>query len=128
MSHSPSEVRVMVYDGHCNVCSGWAQFHYRHTMPRPFKLVAMQSVEGRELLRSNGIDPENPATFLVLDGGRRLIESDAAIHVVTELGGLWRLVGTARMVPRAWRDALYRLLARNRYRWFGKRATCYLPR
>jgi predicted DCC family thiol-disulfide oxidoreductase YuxK len=79
------------------------------------------------LLSANGIDPDDPLTFLVIDRGRRMTESDAAIHVVTELGGAWRLIEIVRIVPRGWRDALYRLLARNRYRWFGKRSTCYLP-
>jgi predicted DCC family thiol-disulfide oxidoreductase YuxK len=87
----------------------------------------MQSDIGRALLSANGIDPDDPLTFLVIDRGRRMTESDAAIHVVTELGGAWPLIEIVRIVPRGWRDALYRLLARNRYRWFGKRSTCYLP-
>jgi predicted DCC family thiol-disulfide oxidoreductase YuxK len=87
----------------------------------------MQSDTGRALLSASGIDPDDPMTFLVIDRGRRLTESDAAIQVVTELGGVWKLIGIVRIIPRGWRDALYRLLARNRYRWFGKRATCYLP-
>ncbi len=87
----------------------------------------MQTPEGKTLLVEYGIDPEEPATFLVLDQGRRFTDSDAAIHVIAALGGLWRLNDAARMVPKRWRDSLYRLLARNRYRWFGRRSTCYLP-
>jgi predicted DCC family thiol-disulfide oxidoreductase YuxK len=86
----------------------------------------MQSAAGKALLTEHGIDPEDPSTFLVLDAGRQFTESDAAIHVVAALGGGWRLCLAARIVPKRWRDALYRLLARNRYRWFGRRATCYL--
>jgi len=126
MSSVPPDLRVIVYDGFCNVCSGWARFCHLHPLTPPFSLLAMQSDEGRALLSSNGIDPDDPTTFLVIDQGRRLTESDAAIHVVTQLGGAWRLMDVVRIVPKAWRDALYRLLARNRYRWFGKRATCYL--
>ncbi len=87
----------------------------------------MQTPEGKTLLVEYGIDPEDPATFLVLDQGRRFTDSDAAIHVIAALGGLWRLSDAARMVPKRGRDSLYRLLARNRYRWFGRRSTCYLP-
>ena len=54
-------------------------------------------------------------------------ESDAVIQVVTALGGLWRIFGIARVIPRPWRDGMYRLLARNRYRCFGRRQVCYLP-
>jgi len=119
--------RVLVYDGYCHVCSGWARFMARHPITPPFTLVAMQSDAGRALLREHGIDPEDPATFLVLDYGRVLTDSDGAIHVVAALGGLWRLMYVARGVPKPWRDGLYRLLARNRYRWFGRRTVCYLP-
>ena len=127
MSSVPIDMRAIVYDGYCYLCSGWTQFHARHPAEPPFALIAMQSDTGQALLSANGIDPDDPATFLVIDQGRCLTQSDAAMHVVTELGGLWRLFGLFRIVPRRWRDALYRLLARNRYRWFGKRPTCYLP-
>ena len=56
-----------------------------------------------------------------------MVQSEAALHVVTTVGGLWRAANIARLLPRAWRDAAYRLLARNRYRWFGRRDVCYAP-
>ena len=87
----------------------------------------MQSEEGRSLLSAQGIDPEDPSTFLVIDEGRFFQESDGVIRVVTALGGLWRAFTLARVIPRPLRDAMYRLLARNRYRWFGRRQACYLP-
>src|SRR5579863_471096 len=120
-------VRVIVFDGICHVCSGWIRFLGRHRIDPPFRLLPMQSAAGRALLVQFGIDPEDPATFLVLDRGRQLTESDATIHMIATLGGLWRIARLARIVPRRWRDAAYRLLARNRYRWFGRRGTCYLP-
>jgi predicted DCC family thiol-disulfide oxidoreductase YuxK len=119
--------RVMVYDGYCHICSGWAQFMHRHPTDPPFQHVTMQCAAGRALLSRHGIDPDDPATFLVLDAGQALTDSDAAIHVMTVLGGAWRVMRIARLLPKAWRDALYRLLARNRYRWFGRRAVCHLP-
>jgi len=124
---SGNNERVLVFDGYCNVCSGWARFLERHQASPPFRLVAMQSAEGRQLLVAHGVDPEDPATFLVMDSGRVFRESDGVIHVVTVLGGLWRAFAVGRLVPRPLRDAMYRLLARNRYRWFGKRKVCYLP-
>jgi predicted DCC family thiol-disulfide oxidoreductase YuxK len=117
----------MVYDGYCNVCTGWTRFMLRHPISPPFTLVAMQSEAGRTLLSAQGIDPEDPSTFLVFDQGRVLRESDGAIHVMASLGGVWRMVHALRAIPKRWRDAIYRLLARNRYRWFGKRTVCYLP-
>jgi predicted DCC family thiol-disulfide oxidoreductase YuxK len=122
-----SDLRAMVFDGHCHLCSGWAGFVERHPPRPPFRLIAMQTAEGRALLAAHGIDPDDPVSFLVIDGGRVLMESTAAIHVVAAVGGAWCLVQAARLIPRPLRDALYRLLARNRYRWFGRREVCFLP-
>ncbi|MBV8209513.1 MAG: thiol-disulfide oxidoreductase DCC family protein [Burkholderiaceae bacterium] len=122
-----SNDRVVVYDGHCHLCSGWVQFMERHDLERSFSHIPMHSSQGRELLTQHGIDPDDPTTFLVLDRGRAYTSSAAAIHIVGALGGVWRLALVARIVPRTWRDALYGVFARNRYRWFGRRVTCYLP-
>jgi len=87
----------------------------------------MQSVEGRALLTEHGIDADDPLTFLVIDGGKTFVQSDATIHLLAEAGRMWRLIRLARLVPRRVRDGLYLLVARNRYKWFGRRATCFLP-
>jgi predicted DCC family thiol-disulfide oxidoreductase YuxK len=87
----------------------------------------MQSDLGRRLLAQHGYDPDDPLTFVVLDGARCLTQSDAWIHLIAAAGSGWRLIQAARVVPRAWRDSVYRLIARNRYRWFGRRQVCYLP-
>lgn len=120
----PGPERVVVYDGYCHVCSGWARFLELHAMLPPFVLVPMQSGSGRALLVAHGIDPDDPETFLVLDRGEVLTDSAAAIHVIAALGGVWKLATIARVIPRSWRDSAYRLLARNRYRWFGRRTVC----
>lgn len=127
MQQLDSNARIIVFDGICNVCSGGVRFLERHRIEPPFKLIPMQSAEGKGLLEQFGIDTEDPTTFLVLDRGLVLTQSDASIHVMTAIGGPWRLVVVARLIPRRCRDWLYRLLARNRYRWFGRRSTCYLP-
>ena len=120
--------RIIIFDGICNLCSAGAGFLERHQASPPFELIPMQTIQGKAILVEHGLDPEDPTTFLVLDRGRRFTESDAWIHVVSALGGFWRLIHAARIVPRPWRNAMYRLIARNRYRWFGRRTTCYLPR
>jgi predicted DCC family thiol-disulfide oxidoreductase YuxK len=99
----------------------------RHPTDPPFEHLTMQSEAGRALLTRHGIDPDDPSTFLVMDAEKVLTDSDAAIHVMRVLGGPWRAVVLARLIPKPWRDALYRLLARNRYRWFGRRAVCHVP-
>jgi len=125
MERPNSNARIIVFDGICHVCSGWMRF-LECIGSSPFQHIPMQSPEGKALLLEFGIDPKDPATFLVLDQGRQFTDSDAAIHTIAALGGPWRLAGLARIIPRLWRDWLYRLLARNRYRWFGCRRSCYL--
>src|SRR5579872_2006210 len=128
MTVADGNTRVVVFDGICHVCSGWVRFMERHRIEPPFELIPMQSDAGKALLVAHGIDADDPATFLVLDRGEEFTESDGAIHVIAALGGAWSLFKAARVVPKPWRDSLYRLLARNRYKWFGQRSTCYLPR
>ena len=120
--------RIIIFDGICNLCSAGAGFFERHQASPPFALIPMQTGEGKAILIEHDLDPDDPTTFLVLDGGRCFTEADAWIHVVSEIGGLWSLIHAMRIIPRSWRNALYRIIARNRYRWFGRRSTCYLPR
>ena len=122
-----SEDRVVVYDGYCHLCSSWVRFFRRHPVVPPFVLLPLQSAEGRALLIQNGVDPDDPTTFLVIDRGRILTASDATIHLMTSPGGAWRLLHLARIVPHSFRDRLYGVVARNRYRWFGRRAVCEVP-
>lgn len=122
-----SAERVVVFDGLCHICTGGVRFVLRHPVDPPFEIVPMQSERGRSLLLKYGIDPDNAMTFLVLDGNRAMTESDASIHLISALGGIWRIAESGRIVPKRIRDWMYRVLARNRYNWFGKRDTCYLP-
>jgi predicted DCC family thiol-disulfide oxidoreductase YuxK len=103
------------------------RFLERHRVEPPFRLIPMQAPEGKALLAEYGIDPEDPVTFLVLGRGEHFTESDGSIHITAALGEPWCLVRAARVIPKPWRDSLYRMLARNRYRWFGRRSSCYVP-
>lgn len=118
---------IVVFDGVCVLCSGWVDFLLRHDRRRQFRFAAMQGEAGRHLLAGHGLDPDDPISFLLLDAGGARTDSDAIIAVLARLGGAWRVAGVLRLLPRGVRDALYRRLARNRYRWFGKRDACYLP-
>jgi predicted DCC family thiol-disulfide oxidoreductase YuxK len=88
----------------------------------------MQTAAGRAILIQNGVDPDDPTTFLVLDEGRVRTATDAAIHLMTSPGGVRRLFHLTRVVPRPWRDWVYGVVARNRYGWFGRRTACSLPK
>ncbi|MEP9361023.1 thiol-disulfide oxidoreductase DCC family protein [Sphingomonas sp. KR3-1] len=118
---------IILFDGVCVLCTANAQFVLRHDRRGHFRLASVQSEAGRALCARFGVDPENPDTMLVIEGDRARRDSDAVLAIAEGLGWPWRALGALRMVPRAWRDAVYRRVARNRYRLFGKRATCWVP-
>jgi predicted DCC family thiol-disulfide oxidoreductase YuxK len=124
-----SDCSVIVFDGVCVLCSRWVGFVLRHDRQARYRLAAMQTTVGRALLQQNGIDADDPATFLVIDKAQALTDSDAIMHVLKGFSWPWRIVaGVLRIVPRSVRNALYRAIARNRYRLFGKRESCLVPR
>lgn len=118
---------VVVFDGSCRLCSGWVRFLLKHDRSGRIRFAAMQGVHGRALLQRHGLDPDDPLSFLWVDGGSGYRNSDAILRLLSSLGGGWRLAGGLRLIPRVLRDAAYRLIARNRYRWFGRRETCLVP-
>jgi predicted DCC family thiol-disulfide oxidoreductase YuxK len=118
---------VIVFDGVCVLCNGWVQFLLRHDRARRYRFAAMQSASGRRLLLAHGLDPDDPVSFLLVEQDRAWRDTDALRQVLGGLGGAWRIAHLLRWVPRGVRDPLYRLLARNRYRWFGRHDRCYLP-
>jgi predicted DCC family thiol-disulfide oxidoreductase YuxK len=117
---------VILYDGVCVFCSRWVRFVAVRDVERRFRFTAIQSGYGTRLARAFGIDPDDPDTNAVVHGGKVLFKSDAALTVLSHLPG-WRWVRVLRLVPKPFRDALYNLVARNRYRIFGKYETCFVP-
>ena len=118
---------VIVFDGVCTLCNRWVRFLLRFDRRARYRFAAMQGAHGSALLRTHGLDPADPSSFLLLDAQGAWTDTDAILRVLAGLGGGWRLVAVLRIVPRGWRDAAYRVLARNRYRWFGRHDACLLP-
>lgn len=118
---------IIVFDGVCVLCNGWVDFLLRTDTRGRYRFAAMQTAAGRRLLQQHGLDADNPASFLLLDEQGAHTDSDAILRVLAGLGGAWRVTAVGRLLPRWLRDPLYRLLARNRYRLFGRRAECRVP-
>jgi len=119
---------IVLFDAECVLCSANAQFMLKFDRSRQFRLASMQGEVGAALFRAHGIDPTDPDTILLVDGDRVLTNSDAVLAIYTGLGWPWRIAGLARVIPRPIRDTAYRWVARNRYRIFGRRETCWVPR
>jgi predicted DCC family thiol-disulfide oxidoreductase YuxK len=117
---------VILYDGVCVFCSRWIGFVAVRDAKRRFRFTAIQSGYGTRLAQAFGIDPGDPDTNAVIHGGKAFFKSDAALTVLGALPG-WSWVRALRFVPKPLRDAVYNLVARNRYRIFGKYEACFVP-
>jgi predicted DCC family thiol-disulfide oxidoreductase YuxK len=118
--------RVILFDGVCVLCSRWARFVIERDPAASFRFVAVQEPFGAGLAGRLGIDVAFPETNAVILAGNAFFKSDAAIEVLSRLPG-WSWVRLGRVVPRGLRNAIYDLIARNRYRWFGRTGECLLP-
>ena len=121
--------RVVVFDAVCVLCCTGVQWIIRHDPADRWRFVSMQSPPGQAYLRAAGLNPRAPASVMVIRDGQWFTESEACLMLAVDAGSAWRMLALlAHGVPRGLRDALYRLIARNRYRWFGRYAQCYAPR
>mgnify|MGYP000923038630 FL=1 len=118
---------VVVFDGQCLLCNGWVQFLLRHDRSQRIRFASIQSAVGQQLLARAGLQVEGLQTLLVIDGERSWQHTAAILRVLHALGWPWRLAWVGWLVPAPLRDALYRWVARNRYRIWGRSATCMLP-
>lgn len=118
---------VLLFDGVCNLCNASVNFVIDHDSAGRVKVGAIQSDAGQALLREHGLDPTYLDSLVLLDGGRAYVKSDAALRLARYLDGPWAWLNRLRVLPKPLRDALYDVVAANRYRWFGVRDACRLP-
>ena len=117
---------LILFDGVCVFCSRWVRFVIDRDPERRFSFLAIQSGRGRALAERFGIDPEAPQTNAVFLDGRIVFKSDAALTVLGALAAT-RPLGRLKVVPHWLRDPAYDLIARNRYRLFGRTDACMVP-
>ncbi|NMO14973.1 DUF393 domain-containing protein [Pyxidicoccus fallax] len=119
---------VVLFDGVCNLCNGAVNFIIDRDPSARFRFAALQSAQAASLLAPLGRVPEaDPQSFILVEDGRVYERSSAALRVARKLPGAWKLFYAFIVVPTPIRDAVYRFIARNRYRWFGKADACRMP-
>ncbi len=114
---------IVLFDGVCNLCNGVVRFVHANDPAGRFRFASLQSPRAAELLAPGGGPPPDESVVL-LAHGRRYEASDAVLHIALGLRAPWPLAFAAIVIPRGARDAAYRWMARNRYRWFGRREAC----
>jgi predicted DCC family thiol-disulfide oxidoreductase YuxK len=119
--------RIMLFDGVCNLCNGAVQFVIRHDAVGDIQFASLQSASAKKLLEPFDIDPSSLQTFVLLEDGRMYTKSDAALRVARVLKAPWSWLYPLIYIPSPIRNFVYDTVARNRYRWFGKQESCWVP-
>lgn len=116
-----------MFDGVCNFCNYWVQFTLRRNRSGSLQFGTLQGQTARRLLPQYGLNPDALNTLVFISNGKAYTASNAVLEICRHLDGAWRWLAVLKIVPRFLRDAVYRFIARNRYRWFGKRNRCMVP-
>mgnify|MGYP000246459720 CR=1 FL=1 len=117
---------VIFFDGYCKLCNAAVQFVIRHDKADKFRFVSLQSHRAGVLLKRSQIDKQEYDSIVYRENGKIYQQSDAVLRICRQLGGGWRIFYVFMLIPRFLRDPIYRFVARNRYRWFGRRNECSL--
>ncbi len=126
-TETSSDPPIVLFDGICNLCNSAVLFVIRNDPKKRFRFAALQSPVGQTLLERHGLPKETLNSFVLIEGEQAFSKSTAALRATRRLGYGWPLAFAFILVPRPLRDFCYDLIARNRYRMFGKREACMLP-
>ncbi|WP_079479160.1 thiol-disulfide oxidoreductase DCC family protein [Halobacillus salinus] len=118
--------RIILFDGECHFCDWSVQFVMKRDPYGYFHFAALQSDTGQRLLAKHDI-PVGLDSFVLIEGDRYFMESTAALRVCKKLNGIWPIIYIFRLLPNSIRNPVYQFIARNRYKWFGKKNQCMLP-
>lgn len=118
---------VLLFDGVCNLCNGAVQFIIDRDPEGVFRFASLQSEAAKKVLGQYPEIPQDISTVVLLENNQVYTRSDAALRAARHLPGAWPLLYGFIIVPRTIRDAVYNWIARNRYRWFGKKDQCMIP-
>lgn len=125
MTHLPEN--IVLFDGYCNLCDGAVRFIIDHDRAGRIRFASLQSEPGQALLEGFGHAAAAPESIVLVDGDRLYERSDATLRIAALLDAPWSAARVLLAVPRPLRDSVYRFVARNRYRIFGKRDACRIP-
>ncbi|MEJ1517465.1 thiol-disulfide oxidoreductase DCC family protein [Bacillus cereus] len=118
--------RIVLFDGECNVCDRSVQFIIKRDPIGLFKFASLQSDIGKELLNKYNA-PNDLSSLVLIENNNCYLKSSAALRVTKNLKGAWKLLYLLLVVPKPLRDYFYSIMAKNRYKWFGKKDSCMLP-
>jgi predicted DCC family thiol-disulfide oxidoreductase YuxK len=118
---------IVLFDGVCNLCNGLVLFIIKRDRAGKFKFASLQSDIGQQLLIHFGLAKNEFESIVFIQGENYSLKSAAALKILRELGGAWKIFYVFIFVPRPIRDFFYDLIAKSRYKIFGKRDVCMIP-
>ena len=118
---------VVLFDGVCNFCNYWVNFAIKRDKKKKLRFAPLQGESARQLLAQHGLDTTKLSSVILVDNGKVYTQSSAAIRICKYLDGGWKLCYGFMIIPKFIRDLFYNIIARNRYKWFGKKDSCRVP-
>jgi len=128
MENLPKDKKIILFDGVCNLCDSTVQFLIKRDTKDVFRFVALQSDLGQEIVRHIGVDTSKTDSIILYEPGQAYYyKAEAALRIAKELGGAYTLMGLLTYVPKGLSNTVYDYIARNRYKWYGKKDDCMIP-
>lgn len=121
------EHAIVLFDGVCNFCNDRINFIIKHDKKDYFRFAALQSDTGKKILADHGILIPDLDTFILVEGGKTYDRTTAALRIAKHLDGLWPAMYVFIIVPPFLRDLVYKVIAKNRYKWWGEKESCMIP-
>ncbi|KAF0235903.1 MAG: thiol-disulfide oxidoreductase DCC family protein [Sediminibacterium sp.] len=118
---------IILFDGHCNLCNSSVQFIIQRDPNKQFRFASLQSDFGKSILANFNLSTSQINTVILLDSGKIYTRSTAALMIAKRLSGGWSYLYAFSIIPAFIRDLVYNLIANNRYKWFGKKESCWIP-
>ena len=118
---------IILFDGVCNLCNGAVNFVIKRDPGNVFKFAPLQEKQGALLLKTYAIDIQKLESIVLIENEKVYIKSSAALRITKKLSGLWPLFFVLLIIPSFIRDGIYDIIAKNRYKWFGKKEQCMIP-
>ena len=118
---------ILLFDGHCNLCNAGVQFIVKRDSAKTIRFASIQSKAGRRLLEEHKIDENYIESLVFFEEGSFSVSSNAALRTLSYLAGWQKHLRFLTVGPRSLRDLVYRFIAKNRYKWFGRREQCMVP-
>lgn len=118
---------VILFDGVCNLCNSSVQFVIKHDPKKKFRFASIQGDYGQQVLKKFHLPPDSLNSFILLEDNQIYTHSTGALKVAKQLSGAWPMLYAFIIIPPFIRNAVYQFIAKNRYKWFGKKETCAIP-